>query len=558
MNRNLGIGGYDEIERAYHTDEKSHFVRIQEAGPLGRRFFVNTRVQLNWIDNDSESLLEAATIRVNDAFTRGGAQVAGGRHSRVLNIASDLDYVRGIHSVRTGIVLDSGWHRSDDTANYLGTYTFESLEAFDEGRPRSYTKRIGDPNITYYNLQAGWYLQDDIRVRRGLTLSPGVRVEMQTPVHDLNNIGPRMGVTWAPFRNGKTTLRASWGIFFDWLSTGTYEQTLRVDGYRQQELNIVDPSFPDPGNAGGVIPPTNRYLLGDDLIMARTNRLSTGVDHAFTQRIRASVTYAHSRGTGLQRGRNLNLPIRGQRPNPAFSNIVEVVSDADSRLHTVNLNGSFALRPPAPPGATSGPRFDWKRLNVGGNATIGSSRNNTEGAFRFPPHGILATEWGPANTDVRYRGGINVGAAMLRNFNANFFITMSTGTPYTIRTGLDDNGDLEFNDRPIGVERNSARTAGQLNVSGNFSYVIGFGRGTVALPPGIRIEMPGGGAPASVTSVSMPEQKRYRMVISANVQNLTNHYNYVGYSGIMTSPFFGVPTSVAGTRKVDLGVSFQF
>ena len=42
--------------------------------------------------------------------------------------------------------------------------------------------------------------------------------------------GPRFGVTWAPFKGGKTTLRASAGVFYDWLSGGTYEQTLRVDG----------------------------------------------------------------------------------------------------------------------------------------------------------------------------------------------------------------------------------------------------------------------------------------------------------------------------------------
>ena len=42
--------------------------------------------------------------------------------------------------------------RSDDTSNYLGTYTFESLDAYEAGRPRSYTRRIGDPNIDVREL----------------------------------------------------------------------------------------------------------------------------------------------------------------------------------------------------------------------------------------------------------------------------------------------------------------------------------------------------------------------------------------------------------------------
>ena len=85
--------------------------------------------------------------------------------------------MRGIHSLRTGLQLDGGSYHSDDSTNYLGTYTFESLAAFRAGTPRSYTLRIGDPNIDYSNVQAGVYLQDDIRVRKNLTLSPGIRYE---------------------------------------------------------------------------------------------------------------------------------------------------------------------------------------------------------------------------------------------------------------------------------------------------------------------------------------------------------------------------------------------
>jgi len=118
--------------------------------------------------------------------------------------------------------------------------------------------------ITYWNLQAGVYLQDDFRVSKSLTLSPGVRFETQTHVGDHNNFAPRFGITWAPFKGGKTTLRGSWGIFYDWLAPGTYEQTLRVDGVRQQELDIFDPSYPDPGS-GGIETATNQYRLTGNL-----------------------------------------------------------------------------------------------------------------------------------------------------------------------------------------------------------------------------------------------------------------------------------------------------
>src|SRR5215471_18662141 len=45
--KNLGIGQRDQFERGYSSEDGGHNVRIQEAGPLGRRFFINTRGQLN-------------------------------------------------------------------------------------------------------------------------------------------------------------------------------------------------------------------------------------------------------------------------------------------------------------------------------------------------------------------------------------------------------------------------------------------------------------------------------------------------------------------------------
>ena len=58
---------------------------------------------------------------------------AGGVHTKGLNLQSDLDYVRGMHSFRAGVQLEGGTYRSDDSQNYFGTYTFESLAAYQAG-----------------------------------------------------------------------------------------------------------------------------------------------------------------------------------------------------------------------------------------------------------------------------------------------------------------------------------------------------------------------------------------------------------------------------------------
>lgn len=563
-NENQGVGAYDLIERAFTTDNTSYSVRVQEAGPLGRRFFINTRFSLNWSDSATRSATEAPTVIVTDAFTAGGAQRKGGRHTRTFTLASDLDYVRGRHSWRGGVQFDGGRYRSDDAANYLGTYAFESLTAYQAGLPRAYTRRIGDPNIDYWNLQAGLYVQDDIRVAKGFTLSPGVRLEAQTHLQGTVDVAPRFGITWSPFKGGKTTLRGSWGIFYDWLSAGIYEQTLRVDGLRQQELNIVNPTYPDPGVIGD-LPPTNRYLLGGDVSMARNIRTSAGIDQQITKLLRVGATFTDTRATGLLAGQNLNAPVNGIRPNPAAANVIETVSLGEYHAPALGVNASlnFSGGAPAFPIGVQGtagkkePRFRWRRgLMLMTSYYLSKTENNTDGAFSVPASGNLSTEWGPGSFDTRHRFMVAGYSTALKNLSMNFMVSAGSGTPYTIRTGRDDNGDLIFNDRPAGVGRNTVRTGWQYNSNGYFTYTIGVGKRTVPLPPGITITSSGGGL--SLGTFSQPDAPRYRVSFNVSVQNLTNHANYGGYSGVMTSPFFLEPTMVDGVRRVDfsMGVSF--
>src|SRR5688572_12267271 len=46
--RNQGIGGYNEPERAFRSENHSNTFRVQEVGPLARRFFINTRLNVGW------------------------------------------------------------------------------------------------------------------------------------------------------------------------------------------------------------------------------------------------------------------------------------------------------------------------------------------------------------------------------------------------------------------------------------------------------------------------------------------------------------------------------
>jgi hypothetical protein len=555
IRENLGVGAYDLPERGYASNSDDRALRIQETGPLGPYLFAKTRLALHWSDTSTHAAVEAPTIRVLDAMTSGGAQVAGGRRVRDVEFASDVDYAHGIHALRAGVLLEGGTVRSDETSNYLGTYTFTSLAALAAGQPASYTRRIGDPLVQYGNLTAGAYIQDDLRVGKSLTFSPGVRYEVQSHVRDLQNVGPRLAVTWAPFKSGRTTLRASGGIFYEWLAASTYEQTLRVDGFGQQEVNIVNPAYPvaaidtsvggaaaAAAGASASAPATNRYVLSTDTRLGTTTRLDVGIDQTITPRLRIDASYFREHDGHVPRGLNLNAPIDGVRPDPASANVVEVVPDASFRGRQFQTNVTMNL---APPGRSANQgTFHWRREVVRASYTDSKQESNSDGPFSVPPSGTLATEWGPTFFNRRHRVSASIQSQAIRNLAATLSLAANTGTPYTITTGIDNNGDSIFNDRPAGIGRNSVRMPGQFTLSANISYSIALGTRPHAQDDRAKTDQ--------------GPRERYRLSWTVNVMNLTNHANDTGVSGVMTSPFFGQATAVLNPRKIDIGMRVGF
>ena len=543
--RNLGVGSYDLPERAYATTSADNVFRISENGPVGRRFFSESRLQLRWTDSASRSAIEAPTIRVNDAFTRGGAQQSGGRDTIEMEAATDLDFVRGAHSYRAGLLFEAARFQSDDFTNYLGTFTFASLADFDAGRPSDFTKRTGDPNLRYSNVQFGAYVQDDYRIARSLLLSYGVRYEAQTLIPDQQNWSPRFTATWSPFRSGKTTVRTGYGFFTDWIGANVYEQTLRFDGQRQREINILYPSYPDPGDLGSAAP-TNRYLLSSGLVLPESTAINAGIDQTISQAFRMSATYTHRRGTRVLRGRNLNTPVNGVRPDPSFSNVVEVVEDANSVGNALGVNASFIL-------------LNWRQTFFSANYTLSSNRSNSLGAFGLPANGDdLSTEWG--ELAPRHRAGASFSTQPIRDLGISLNLRAQSGAPYNVTTGGDDNGDGVFNDRPEGVGRNTARATAQWDLGMRVSYAIGFGPRRSSgggVGSGQTVVMAGGAGMAGGFGGAAAD-RRYRVDLYASAQNLTNRRNYIGYSGVVVSPFFGQPTNVLNPRKIELGMRVGF
>ncbi|MDE3155764.1 MAG: TonB-dependent receptor, partial [Acidobacteriota bacterium] len=406
-------------------------------------------------------------------------------------------------------------------------------------------QRLGNPAVSYSQVQAGVYLQDDIRITQSFTVSAGIREEWQSHVNGLH-AAPRGGITWAPTKDGRTTIRAGGGIFYDWYTADTYAQTLQVNGTRQTDLVVQQPGYPDPFAGGfAVTVPPGLIRQAANLDQPEIIEGLVGVQRQFEDGVNVNAIYSHRVGRHLLQSVDANTPVPGAgRPDPLFGNIFQIESIGTSTYDGLILGVQYG-----------NPK---RHLMMGFNYILSRTINEADTPLSLPANSAdPAAERGPAADDARHRFFSLVQVPLPKGLRLAVVLSGHSGLPYTITTGFDNNGDTVINDRPAGVGRNSARGAASVTTDARLSWTVGFG-GAPAGPGGpviVRVK-PGGdvlsGLPAG------PNQDRYSVTLYVQAYNLFNRFNPTAYSGVLTSPFFGEATSASPARRIEIGVRVGF
>jgi hypothetical protein len=416
------------------------------------------------------------------------------RNQEKYQLRYDVSHASGSHALRFGInfihepVLGGAFPGDQETL-----FSFPNDPSFYVTNPARFpidmaagatTTPAGDGRFSQNVQRLALYAEDSWRVTRHLTVNYGLRYQttfglftasdrsqaenpafltlqaLQIPVSvphdDRKQFAPRLGIAYSPGDDGKTVIRAGFGLFFDDLAQGGWATAFQ--GVNAAPGPCVDP-VANPGgaeNAGCV--PGDAFGGVGNLIDGRYKtpyavHISGGLQHAFNPHWTLSADYTHEqgnhgyRGYSFTGGANLFTPLLAAS-DPNQANVVPDLnlfkSDNRSTYNAlmIRLQGNVS-----------------RRFNLTAHYTL--SKAKTWGCFLGelfdyvngvcnPLNPFGPGDYGPSGEDVTHR------FVLAGTFHIPGGIELSTLTqaesarPYTITS---DTGRIAVNGVPTSLDQ---------------------------------------------------------------------------------------------------------
>jgi hypothetical protein len=646
-------------ELAYNSTGNNQNVMVTETSILNPTVVNETRFQFTRSHSVTDGNLIPG-LSVSGAFSTGGNGRGNtydtSKHFELQNYTS---VSHGAQTIRFGVRVRREGDQSNQPGGFNGTFSFlgglapvldannqivmdsngnpvtttlTSLQQYERnlaltsagltesqiqtlgGGPSRFNIQSGISYISMDRWDAGPFVQDDWRVKPNFTLSLGLRYEVQTLISDHRDWAPRVGFAYAPgsAKNGrqKTVIRGGFGIFYDRIGFGDFEQAALNNGVNQLQYTVYNPTFyPNIPNLSTLSPGQNAIYRVDPRLRADYSMQSAiGVERQLPHSTTVALTFTNNRSEHLAQTVPINTPLPGtfnplqplSAANGLFpygysaGNIWEYEGGGIMRQQIVmaNFNTQFS-----------------RRVSLFGNYSWTHARD-LPGSPTDPYDFML--DYGRSNFDRKHNFQLTGSVLGPKSVRFAPFVTLRSGQPYDVLTGQDLFGDTETNVRaglssatcagfsgsnvvrtgdtvcsPYGsfttavsatnlsnlVARNYLTMPGLFSINLRVYRVFGFGpiAGNRAQPgdsggrggmggggfggpggggggrggPGGGMRMGGGGGGrGGMGGGGGNTEHRFNLTLSAQFENLLNHFNPGGYQGVITNPFFLQATAV--------------
>src|SRR5262249_27727383 len=233
-----------------------------------------------------------------------------GQRTEVADVVTWLASKRGRQSIKTGIDINFIEQFGDNPLNTSGTYNFPKgagpFKPLDSSTyPNRFTENQGDAHFDVHATIVSLFVQDEWQPHEGLSVNSGVRWD-HTDWSGLpsrrDDVGPRLGVAFDPWKSGTTAFRTAIGRYYNELlmpiardgAVGFVQLTISQPGY-QGDPRTADPYGPNPRRPG----PAQASFSVNRLAPTATpytDQLSVGVQHQVGHDLGISIDLVRALG----------------------------------------------------------------------------------------------------------------------------------------------------------------------------------------------------------------------------------------------------------------------
>jgi hypothetical protein len=580
---NQGVGGLVLQEAGYSSDVSEYDLRFTNALTLNANTLHETRIGYSWKRTRQAPNSTMPNLQIAGYFTGGGATSQNlNDRERDLEVDDDIIATRGRHEISFGAQSITSFVHDYDPNTFNGAYVFgggsapvldannnptgqtttisgieqyrRALLGLAGGNPTTYQLTSGTPLVPLTQVQLSWYAQDVMKVSQHLSVTAGLRYQLETTPNSFANVRPRLGLLWSPDKKGTWVFGLRTGLFTGWDTAAHATEVYRLNGTRQQQVTAYSPSYSNPLTpVAGSIQVGTRNQFSPGYGQVPNLQFDARVAHEFAHHWGAQLEYGFGGEWQTFRIVNINAPLVASStgvppdPNAALLAPRPLAPNENTMQYQTYGHSRGAMY------VASLKQNSYKRFSL--NATywyldfIGDAQT---------PQSSYSDRGEAGRPDWMRRGGVSVLGVLQLPYKIELATQFSAmpGLPYNITTGTDANGDGTFNDRPsyasapgAGVYSTPYGLMTTNTVNGDVSYNAGTMPGVINLDPNIRR-----------TFTLNPKDKDHPKTLSLNVRsaNVLNHTNVTTVNTILSSGTVGQPIAAGPARRLELGVRFEF
>jgi hypothetical protein len=311
--------------------------------------------------------------------------------SETWQIVDSVTWTRGVHTFKAGIDFRrlrmdrAGANVPRGQFTFNGEITGNSVADFLIGYAAQSQSPEGILPVQFRQHTYAWYVQDEWKAGRKITINLGLRYDYVGTVDEKNGIQralrldrpggylfpetpappegrepiplysaeknrfwPRVGLAYRPAEGW--VIRMGGGVFNN--ANQMNNLTVFSDPARRASNNYfwnpqeyITYGNPFPSSRVGSIPPVNVIYLSPDRVNAYNVQWSASVQRQLSESTALEVAYVGSQASHLDNSRNLNdappgsVPLQPNRPYPQWGSIRYLASDAKSYYQSLQMRG---------------------------------------------------------------------------------------------------------------------------------------------------------------------------------------------------------------------------